>query len=127
MTHLTRTAIFTNTTNFDKADILDGRIRDVRYEKLPSQFHSTGYREAIAFEITLDDPAYVDDRFYYVPTISWHPNSKLMQTLRALDLVPAVGEELNLDQFANLPVKVVFTVTESNGVKFSNVDQLVKL
>ena len=126
MTNLKRTAIFTNTVNLEEEGTFDGRITDVRYEKIPSQYHSSGFREALAIEVELNDHALVDERFYFVPSISWHPNSKLMQMLRALDMVPAIGEDLNLASFTNLPVKVVFTITESNGVKFSNISQLTK-
>ncbi|MBL5873640.1 hypothetical protein HV417_08825 [Bacillus sporothermodurans] len=89
-------------------------------------YHESGKRDALVIKIEFinsnGDLVYVE----YAPTITWSEKGKFMKTLHDLDVVPAMGEELDINTLVGMRVTATIENVERNNVVYSNIVRIQK-
>ncbi|MBL5767275.1 MULTISPECIES: hypothetical protein [Bacillales] len=105
---------------------LKGKIFSVNVKECPSMYHESGKRDALVIKIEFinsnGDLVYVE----YAPTITWSEKGKFMKTLHDLDVVPAMGEELDINTLVGMRVTATIENVERNNVVYSNIVRIQK-
>ncbi|MBG9444643.1 hypothetical protein [Cytobacillus firmus] len=105
---------------------LKGKIFSVNVKEFPSIYHDSGKRDALVIKIEFinsdGDLVYVE----YAPTITWSEKGKFMKTLHDLDVVPAMGEELDINTLVGMRVTATIENVERDNVVYSNIVRIRK-
>jgi hypothetical protein len=63
---------------------------------------------------------------YYAPTITWSEKGKFMQMLHDLDVVPAMGEEFDINKLVGMKVTATIENVQRGNVVYSNIIRIQK-
>jgi hypothetical protein len=103
-----------------------GKIFSVEVKEFDSIYHASGKRDALNVKVEFfksnGDLVYL----YYAPTITWSPKGKFMKMLQDLDVVPAMGEELDINKLVGMDVTATIENVERDNVVYSNIVILAK-
>lgn len=83
-------------------------------------------RDTLSFRVQLEDEEGYLFSLFFAPVIDWHYSSKLFRTLEALDSVPYLGEEIDLDDFIGMKVFVEIKNHVKRGQAYHNIVSLEK-
>lgn len=86
----------------------EGRIFSTEVKEFDSFYHDSGKRVALNIKVEFTNPNGELVYLYYSPTITWSEKGNLMKMLHDLDVVPAEGEELDIN--ALIGMKVTATI-----------------
>lgn len=103
-----------------------GKIFSVGVKEFPSIYHDSGKRDALVIKVEFIKP---NGEFIYVeyaPTITWSEKGKFMKMLHALDVVPAMGKELDINTLNGMNVTATIENVERDNVVYSNIIRIQK-
>lgn len=104
----------------------NAKIFSVEIKEFPSTYHASGKRDALNLRLEFINLNGELVYLYYAPTITWSPKGKLMKMLHDLDVVPAEGEELDINMLKGMRVTATIENVERNGVVYSNIVRIQK-
>lgn len=104
----------------------EGRIVSVEVKEFDSFYYDSGKRVALNIKVEFINPNGELVYLYYAPTITWSEKGKFMKTLHDLDVVPAMGEELDINTLVGMRVTATIENVERNNVVYSNIVRIQK-
>lgn len=104
----------------------EGRIFSVEDKEFDSIYHDSGKRVALNIKVEFINSNGELVYLYYAPTITWSKKGKLMKMLHDLDVVPAEGEELDINALIGMKVRATIENVERNNVVYSNIVRIQK-
>jgi len=104
----------------------DGKIFSVEVKEFDSFFHDSGKRVALNIKVEFIKPNGELVYLYYAPTITWSEKGKLMKMLHDLDVVPAEGEELDINSLIGMKVTATIEIVERDNNVYSNIIRIQK-
>ncbi len=103
-----------------------GKIFSVEVKEFDSLYHDSGKRVALNTKVEFIKPNGEFVYLYYAPTITWSEKGKLMKMLQDLDVVPAEGEELDINALIGMKVTATIENVERDGTVYSNIVRIQK-
>ena len=104
-----------------------GKIFSVEVKTFDSIYHASGKREALNIKVEFIKPNGELVYLYFAPTITWSPKGKLMKMLEDLDVVPAMGEELDMNALVGMNVTATIENLQRDGVVYSNIVRVQRI
>lgn len=104
----------------------EGRIFSVEVKEFDSFYHDSGKRVALNIKVEFIKPNGELVYLYYAPTIIWSEKGKFMKMLHDLDVVPAEGEELDINVLIGMKVTATIETVERDNVFYSNIVRIQK-
>lgn len=104
----------------------NGRIFLVEVKEFESIYHDSGKRNALNTKVEFIKPNGEFVYLYYAPTITWSEKGKFMKMLHDLDVVPAEGEELDINALIGMKVTATIENVERDGTVYSNIVRIQK-
>lgn len=104
----------------------DGKIFTVEVKEFDSIYHASGKRDALNLKVEFIKPNGDLVYLFYAPTITWSPKGKFMQMLYDLQVVPAMGEELDINSLVGMNVTATIENVERDNVVYSNIVRIQK-
>ncbi|QJX63799.1 hypothetical protein HLK66_20570 [Niallia circulans] len=116
-----------NTTKYVLDEgVHNGKIFSVEVKKFDSIYHDSGKRVALNTKVEFVKTNGEFIYLYYAPTITWSEKGKFMKMLHDLDVVPAEGEELDINGLIGMKVTATIENVERNNVVYSNIVRIQK-
>lgn len=104
----------------------NAKIFSVEIKEFPSIYHASGKRDALNTKVEFIKPNGDFVYLYYAPTITWSEKGKFMKMLHDLDVVPAEGEELDINTLIGMRVTATIENVERDGIVYSNIVRIQK-
>ncbi|MGE7664280.1 hypothetical protein ACQKMN_01040 [Ureibacillus composti] len=104
----------------------NGKLFSVEVKEFPSNYHVSGKRVALNIKVEFIKPNGEFVYLYYAPTITWSEKGKFMKMLHDLDVVPAEGEELDINALIGMRVTATIENVERDGTVYSNIVRIQK-
>jgi hypothetical protein len=116
-----------NTTKYFLAEgVHKGKIFSVEVKEFNSNYQESGKRVALNTKVEFIKPNGEFFYLYYAPTLTWSEKGKLMKMLHDLDVVPAVGKELDINALVGMNVTATIENVERDNVVYSNIVRIKK-
>lgn len=103
-----------------------GKIFSVGVKEFPSIYHDSGKRDALVIKVEFINPNGDLTYLEYAPTITWSKKGKFMKTLHDLDVVPAMGEELDINTLVGMNVTATIENVQRDDIVYSNIVRIQK-
>lgn len=113
-------------SNFVPDGERDGEIIAVDMCEIDSIKYPGTKLDAINFKVKVKGEHGVDMTLFHRLLFTWGRNTKFMETLENLEMVPAEGEELDIDAFVGMKVIVEVENREKDGKNYSNIINMTK-
>jgi hypothetical protein len=104
----------------------EGKIFLIEVKEFDSIYHASGKRDALNIKMEFFKPNGELVYLYYAPTITWSPKGKFMKMLQDLDLLPAMGEELDINKLVGMKVTATIENVQRDNVVYSNIVRIKK-
>ncbi|WP_152681085.1 hypothetical protein [Neobacillus vireti] len=104
----------------------NGKIFSVDVKEFDSYYHDSGKRVALNTKVEFIKPNGEFFYLYYAPTITWSEKGKFLKMLHDLDVVPAEGEELDINALVGMNVTATIENVERDNVVYSNIVRIQK-
>lgn len=103
-----------------------GKIFSLEVREFESNFHPSGKRDALNLKVEFIKPNGELFYLYFAPTITWSEKGKFMKMLHDLDVVPAEGEELDINVLIGMNVTATIENVERDNIVYSNIIRIQK-
>jgi hypothetical protein len=99
----------------------NGKIYSVEVKEFDSFYHDSGKRVALNIKVEFIKMNGELVYLYYAPTITWSEKGKFMKMLHDLGVVPAEGEELDINALIGMKVTATIENVERDNIVYSNI------
>ena len=111
----------TKTKRYIEEGIWEGEITDAEIDEVKSKYHDSGKRTVIKIEVKVRDDDGNDVVLYDYPTKTWSKQGNWYKILDNLDMLPAPGEDFDLDDLVGVQVKVMVENVTKGDKTYSNI------
>lgn len=98
-----------------------GEINLAEFVERESKFSDDGMRIMLNMRIKLYLENDESVELYHAVNYTWSQKGHMIKILEKLEMLPAPGEKLDLDQLVGLPVQVIVENVIKDGVTYSNI------
>ncbi|MFJ8263017.1 hypothetical protein ACIQ4I_13870 [Rummeliibacillus sp. NPDC094406] len=105
----------------------NGETTKAEFLERDSQYSEDGKRVVLNIKIEVEDDAEEVIDLYIAPNYSWSKQGNMMKILEKLDVLPAPGESIDLDELVGIPVQVIVENVEKDGETYSNIVSIKRI
>lgn len=107
--------------------VYEGETSNAELQEWESKFSEDGTRVVLSIRVEVEDADGETVDLYIAPNFSWSKRGKMIKVLENLDMLPAPGERLDLEDLVGIPVQVMVENVEKDGETYSNIIRMKRV